>query len=285
MKRISRTATAGFTLSELMISIAVGLVLMAILLSSSVGLQKTFSAADHFFATHVQQIRIVDYLSRDVKRSNMVYASSDQQTVSCVIPSLMNGTTKRTPVVLVTTKGPRVDYGRFVTGALTNGSTTFTAASSTFTAADVGSVVAGFGIPDPSPSPGQTPVPTTIAAVNSGTSATLSSPAILTAASSTITVSPISTVLYNVNGQSIIRTENSAVTTIAASTDQLIQKGTDITDDLRNTEYLDSNVTFLPVFNFYPAPTGSATPLPDTTAKRNGTAVYAKSYLRNKRRG
>lgn len=287
MKVKVHRSDAAFTLSEVMVSIAIGVLLFAILMTSTVGLQKCFNAADRFFSTHVQQIRIIDYLSRDVKRANIVFASSDQQTVSCTIPNLMNGSSRRTPVILVTTTGPRVDYGRIVTGALTKNSTAFTAGTSTFTSADVGSVVAGFGIPDPSPSPGQTPVPTTITAVNSGTNVTLSSAATATTSSDPITVSPVSTVVYSVSNQTIVRTENGTVTTIAASTDQLIAKGTDITDDLRNTEYLDSNVTFLPVFNFNPPPntSPSATPDPTLQDKRNGTAVFAKSYLRNKRRG
>lgn len=279
-------ARAGFTLTEMMVSVAIGTILLAILIASSVGLQKSFNAADRFFSTHIQQIRIIDYLSRDVKRANIVFASTDQQTVTCTIPNLINGSTRRSPVVLITTTGPRVDYGRFVTGALTQNSTTFTAATSTFTAADVGSVVAGFGIPDPSPSPGQTPVPTKIVSVNSGTNVTLSNAATATTTSDPITVSPVSTVVYSVTNQTITRTENGAVTIIASSTDQLIAKGTDITDDLRNTEYLDSNVTFLPVFNFPPpSPAPSGTPDPVVQARRDGTAVFAKSYLRNKRRG
>lgn len=287
MKLSPSTSRAGFTLTEILISVTIGLVLTAVLLSASIGLQKSFNAADHFFSTHVQQIRIIDYLSRDVKRAHIVFASSDQQTISCLIPNLISGTTNRVvPVVLLTNSGPRVDYGRMVTGALTKNSTTFTAATAgTFTAADVGSVVAGFGIPDPSPSPGQTPVPTKIVSVTSGTVVTLSNAATATTSTDPISVSPMSTVVYTVNNATIVRTENNAVTTIAASTDQLIAKGTDITDDLRNTEYLDSNVTFLPVFNFNPAPDPSATPDALTQAKRNGTAVYAKSYLRNKRRG
>src|SRR5205085_6405965 len=138
MKLRALRADTAFTLAEMMVATAIGAIMLAILIASSVGLQKSFNAADRFFSTHIQQIRIIDYLSRDVKRSNIVFASTDQQTVTCTIPNLMNGSARRTPVVLVTTTGPRVDYGRIVTGALTKNSTTFTAAVSTFTAADVG---------------------------------------------------------------------------------------------------------------------------------------------------
>jgi hypothetical protein len=80
------------------------------------------------------------------------------------------------------------------------------------------------------------------------------------------------------------------VTTIASSTDQLVQQtvnGVNTTDDLRNTEYAQINVTFLPIFNFNPA---SGTPLTQAELhrqnnKRAGTNVFARAYLRNKRRG
>jgi len=41
---------------------------------------------DHYFATHVQQVRIIDYLNRDVKRAFIVTTSANQQTVTLTIP-------------------------------------------------------------------------------------------------------------------------------------------------------------------------------------------------------
>ena len=266
MKLARSPSKQGFTLVELMVSISIGLLLLAATVTASVGLQKSFSAADHFFSTHIQQIRIIDYLCRDVKRSIITQTSTDQQTVTCTIPNLLNGSIRRTPVVVSTPNGQRVDYGRLATGATTKDSAIFTSALANFTSADVGSIIAGYGIPE-------SPTPTSIVAVSSGTTVTLSSPATATEPNVQVSISPVTT-------------ENGTVTTIASSTDQLVSKGTDVTDDLRNTEYLDANVTFLTTFTFNPPNPGpSATPDPVLQMKRNGTAIFGRAYLRNKRRG
>ena len=81
-----------------------------------------------------------------------------------------------------------------------------------------------------------------------------------------------STVVYSINGMSILRTENGTVTTIASSTDQLVPLTTDV--ELANTEYTKTSITFQPIFTSGGAP-----------ASRSGTTVYSTAYLRNKRRG
>ena len=94
---------------------------------------------------------------------------------------------------------------------------------------------------------------------------------------------PSGSVVYSINGSSILRVENGVVTTIASSTDQLVPQSTDV--ELANTEYADTNVTFLPTFTFPKAsPSPSSTPDPVTQMKRDGTAIFARSYLRNQRR-
>ena len=79
----------------------------------------------------------------------------------------------------------------------------------------------------------------------------------------------MTTVVYSISGNSILRTENGVVTTIASSTDQLVPKSTDV--ELANTEYANTSVTFRPIFT--------------STDQSAGTSLYATAYLRNKRRG
>src|SRR3954447_23236052 len=76
----------GFTLTEMMVAMACSGVVLGTTLTSSTSLQKSFKAIDSYFATHMQQIRIVDYLSRDVKRGLVVTTSLDKQTVTVTIP-------------------------------------------------------------------------------------------------------------------------------------------------------------------------------------------------------
>ncbi|MEY2495705.1 MAG: hypothetical protein QOJ45_2197 [Verrucomicrobiota bacterium] len=208
MKQTCSFRNRGFTLNEMMIALAVSAVVMGVTITSSASLQKSFNAIDSYFTTHMQQIRIVDYLSRDVKRGLVVTTSLDLQTVTISIPNyiIQPGDPEaianpaivgspRTPTIVNTPSGPQVNYGN------TN-----------------------------------------------------------------------STVVYSINGLSILRSENGVVTTIASSTDQLVPQTTDV--ELANTEYTKTSITFQPIFT-----SGGA------VARRSGTTVYSTAYLRNKRRG
>jgi prepilin-type N-terminal cleavage/methylation domain-containing protein len=114
----------GFSLIEMMVTIAISSVALGAVLTSSISLQKSFNAIDAYFGTHMQQIRIVDYLSRDVKRGLVVTTSADLQTVTVTVPNYIIQAgdpeavanpdlvgTPRTPTVAYTASGPQVNYG------------------------------------------------------------------------------------------------------------------------------------------------------------------------------
>ena len=116
--------TAGFTLGELLVSVSVASIVMAAAVACSVALQKSFGAADNYFATHMQQVRIVDYLSRDVNRGLSVTTSADLKTVTINVPNYIiqagdpeavgNSSligTPRTPTVAYTPTGLQINYG------------------------------------------------------------------------------------------------------------------------------------------------------------------------------
>src|SRR5438552_15712103 len=71
----------AFTLIEMMIAIAIAFAILGVTLTSSISLEKSLNSVDNYFATHMQQIRIVDYLVRDVRRGFSVTSSVDKQTV------------------------------------------------------------------------------------------------------------------------------------------------------------------------------------------------------------
>lgn len=208
MKLRTAHTKAGFTLGETMISLSLSSIVLAAAITSGVSLQKSFAAIDNYFSTHMQQIRIIDYLSRDVKRGLIVTTSVDLQSVTMNLPNyiIQAGDTEAVanPSLIGTPRTPTVSYN-------SNGWQ-----------------------------------------VNYSPSTT--------------------TVVYAINGSSILRTENGVVTTIASSTDQLVPSWTDV--ELTNTEYANTSVTFAPIFTSGGAP-----------AARSGTSVYATAYLRNKRRG
>ena len=208
MKLKTSPSIAGFTLSEMLVSLSLSSIVLAAAITCGISLQKSFSAVDNYFSTEMQQIRIIDYLNRDVKRGLIVTTSVDLQSVTLSVPKyiIQAGDPEaiadpetigipRTPTIAYTTSGWQVNY---------------------------------------SPS--------------------------------------TATVVYSISGNSILRTENGVVTTIASSTDQLVPLTTDV--DLTNTEYANTAVTFLPIFT-----SGGA------AAERTGTSMYATAYLRNKRRG
>jgi len=114
----------AFTLPEMSVALAAGSVILGATLTSSTSLQKSFNALDNYFGTHMQQVRIVDYLSRDVKRGLIVTTSADLQTVTITVPNytiqagdpeaLINPAlvgTPRTPTMAYTPSGWQVNYG------------------------------------------------------------------------------------------------------------------------------------------------------------------------------
>jgi prepilin-type N-terminal cleavage/methylation domain-containing protein len=116
--------TAGFTLGEMLVAVSVSSIVLAAAIASSVSLQKSFNAVDNYLATHMQQVRVIDYLSRDVNRAFIVTTSVDLQTVTVNVPNYIIKAgdseaaanpsligTPRSPTVTYTSSGYQVNYG------------------------------------------------------------------------------------------------------------------------------------------------------------------------------
>jgi len=272
----------GFTLIELMFAVAVGALMMAALVAAAVCLHRSFTAVDNYFSSHVQQVRIMDYLSRDVKRSYIVTTSTNLQTVTCIIPNYLvnngsNQPTRATPTLSLVGNKVVANYQASTVNnvTMTQGSTNITCpglalVSSHFTNSNVGQSVVGTGIP----------AGTTIQSVSncisgSCSQATMSNAAGTTNSSATVTIGALTNVVYSVVNQAIQRRENGGLTNIAASADNLIPVTSDV--ELLNTEFTQSTVSFLPQFA-----RGSQAFFAD---ERAGTTVFSLTYLRNRRRG
>ena len=128
MKLKTSQSIAGFTLSEMMVSLSLSSIILAAAITSGVTLQKSFAAVDNYFSTQMQQIRIIDYLNRDVKRGLIVTTSVDLQSVTMNLPNYVIKTgdseavanpslvgTPRTPTVAYTTSGWQVNYSAATT--------------------------------------------------------------------------------------------------------------------------------------------------------------------------
>ncbi|MEO8352902.1 MAG: hypothetical protein ABI680_14310 [Chthoniobacteraceae bacterium] len=64
-----RTQRWGFTLCEAMISMSMSLIIIAALVSGSIGLQRALHLSEVFADNFSDQRRIIDYVSRDLRRS------------------------------------------------------------------------------------------------------------------------------------------------------------------------------------------------------------------------
>jgi Prokaryotic N-terminal methylation motif len=123
MKIKSSHKIAGFTFAEMMIGLGLSSIVLGAAITSGISLEKSFNAVDNYFTTHMQQIRIIDYLNRDVKRGLIVTTSVDLQTVTVTVPNyiIQSGDpeavanpalvgTPRTPTVSYTSSGFQVNY-------------------------------------------------------------------------------------------------------------------------------------------------------------------------------
>ena len=272
----------GFTLIEVLLALAVGSLMLAAIVTASVCLQKSFGAVEDFFTSHLQQVRIIDYLSRDVKRAYIVTTSANPQTVTCILPNYLidNGSsqpTRATPTLSLVGNKVVANYQATTVNnvTLTQNSANITCPglspiSSHFSSISVGQSVIGTGIPA-----GTTIQSVSGCALGRCSQATMSNAAYVSSTSATVTIGSLTNVVYSVVNQTIRRRENGGITNFAASADNLIPTTNDI--ELLNTEFIESSVTFLPIFakgnpGFY-------------NDERAGTTVFSLSYLRNRRRG
>jgi prepilin-type N-terminal cleavage/methylation domain-containing protein len=86
VKVTNKRRQKGFTLVEIMVGMALGTIVLGAIVAAAISLNRTFAAVDNFFSTHLQQVRIIDYLNRDVKRSNIAEISANAQTIYCWVP-------------------------------------------------------------------------------------------------------------------------------------------------------------------------------------------------------
>ena len=272
----------GFTLIEMLLALSVGSLMLAAIVVASVCLQKSFVAVDDFFTSHLQQVRIIDFLSRDVKRAYIVISSTNPQTVTCILPNYLtdngsNQPTRAKPTLSLVGNKIVANYQATTVNnvTLTQNSANVTCPglsliSSHFSSTNVGQSIIGTGIPA-----GTTVQSVSGCVVGNCSQATMSNAASVSTTSATVTIGSLTNVVYSVVNQTIRRRENGAITNIAATADNLIPTSSNI--ELLNTEFNQSTVTFLPMFGkgnpgFY-------------NDERAGTMVFSLSYLRNRRRG
>jgi hypothetical protein len=282
--KLARLHRHGFTLAEMVLALGIGTLMLVAAVGTSICLQRSFTAVDRFFSSHLQQVRIIDYLSRDVKRSYIVTSSTDLQTVTCIVPNYLITTgprpTRATPTLSLVGNKIVANYQAVTVNNVTisQGSTTISCpalAASHFVSGNAGQSVIGTGIP----------AGTTVQSVSGCilgicSQATMSNAATVSNSSSTVTIGSLTNVVYSVVNQAIQRRENGSLTNIASSADNLLPNTTYV--ELSNTEFTQSSVTFLPSFILTDRSNNADL---NNINERAGTTIFSLSYLRNRRRG
>jgi Tfp pilus assembly protein PilW len=96
-----RPQTAAFTLSELMMTAGIGSAIMLSLLTGTVTLQKGYAAAEYSIRCQLDQMRVIDYITRDVRRATSVTTENTGRKLVLTLPDQQapNSLSLRVPVV------------------------------------------------------------------------------------------------------------------------------------------------------------------------------------------
>jgi len=101
----------GFTVVEVAVATAVYSMLFAALIGGSIALQRAFSATEDYSMATTDQLRILDYVARDVRRATAVAISQSSKRLDLTMPdqyaNAAPSRTFRTPSVSMTA----VTYG------------------------------------------------------------------------------------------------------------------------------------------------------------------------------
>ena len=110
-KQNSNRSLRVFTLVETLIGTTILSLAMGAIYMGSLSLQKSFRAAQHYSATHSAQLRVLDYVSLDLRRAYAVKQGAKEITM--LIPDYYDRTDPAKPKA----RYPRIENGRIVYGS------------------------------------------------------------------------------------------------------------------------------------------------------------------------
>src|SRR5688572_31317057 len=73
--------SSAFSLVELFVAVSVATLAMAAVFSSSVSMQRCFSAAEHYSVAKTDQSRLSDFMALDLRRAITVTPGTDPSTI------------------------------------------------------------------------------------------------------------------------------------------------------------------------------------------------------------
>lgn len=84
--RVRQTRLAAFTFMEVMVAASLGAVIFAAALAAMINLQKSYTATEQYATSLTDQMRLVDSLSMDLRRSRKVTFDADGNGVVLELP-------------------------------------------------------------------------------------------------------------------------------------------------------------------------------------------------------
>jgi len=93
MKTCVGRVCAAFMLAELLVGMAVASLVFAALAIGSLSLQRTYNAVEAFGSSQADQLRCLDYISRDVRRAQSVSVAASPSTLTVVVQSYIDSST------------------------------------------------------------------------------------------------------------------------------------------------------------------------------------------------
>lgn len=81
-----RLAIAGFTMTELLVASGLSVMLLGGMMSGALALQRGYSAARHQIMCQEDQMRVMDYITRDLRRATNVAISNQNRLLTLTLP-------------------------------------------------------------------------------------------------------------------------------------------------------------------------------------------------------
>src|SRR6266478_5627550 len=105
----------AFTLVEMMISASVGSLILGALILTATSFQNVFNATDDYYLATSDQMRVLDYISLDMRRAVSGSVSNTAQTLTLTLPDYidysLNPPTPRTATIALAGTVGTVTYG------------------------------------------------------------------------------------------------------------------------------------------------------------------------------
>ena len=95
MQAIYLQKSAGFTLVELMVSAGIASLILGAMVLGAAAFQNIFFATDDYYKSTADQMRVMDYIGRDIRSAVSGTVSSNGQILSVVLPDYIDPATSQ----------------------------------------------------------------------------------------------------------------------------------------------------------------------------------------------